>query len=92
MSSNFLVDSHCHINFPELAADIDGVIARMHSSGVLRLRRHRFEFCHEQRNLHPSRIRVIARRESWAAREVEDLHEVTWVAVAVAALTDAAYA
>ena len=31
-----LVDSHCHINFPELAADIDGVIARMHSSGVLR--------------------------------------------------------
>jgi TatD DNase family protein len=30
-----LVDSHCHINFPELAGDIDGVIARMHGSGVL---------------------------------------------------------
>jgi TatD DNase family protein len=31
-----LVDSHCHINFPELADDLDGVIARMRDSGVLR--------------------------------------------------------
>ena len=29
-----LVDSHCHINFPELAADIDGVLGRMAASGV----------------------------------------------------------
>jgi TatD DNase family protein len=29
-----LVDSHCHINFPELAADIDGVISRMTDAGV----------------------------------------------------------
>ncbi len=28
------VDSHCHINFPELIADIDGVIARMSDSQV----------------------------------------------------------
>lgn len=29
-----LVDSHCHINFPELASDLDGVIARMQAAGV----------------------------------------------------------
>ena len=29
-----LVDSHCHIDFPELAADIDGVLARMQANDV----------------------------------------------------------
>jgi TatD DNase family protein len=29
-----LVDSHCHINFPELARDLDGVTARMRAAGV----------------------------------------------------------
>jgi len=29
-----LVDSHCHINFPELAADLAGVIARMQAADV----------------------------------------------------------
>jgi len=28
------VDSHCHLAFPELAGDIDGVLARMASAGV----------------------------------------------------------
>lgn len=28
------VDSHCHINFPELAADLEGVLARMTEAGV----------------------------------------------------------
>lgn len=28
------VDSHCHINFPELAADVDGVVCRMEQNGV----------------------------------------------------------
>ena len=28
------VDSHCHINFPELAADLDGVVAAMQSNAV----------------------------------------------------------
>lgn len=28
------VDSHCHLSFPELAADIDGVLARMAQAGV----------------------------------------------------------
>jgi TatD DNase family protein len=28
------VDSHCHINFPELAADIDGVVGAMAANGV----------------------------------------------------------
>jgi len=29
-----LVDSHCHINFPELAGDLEGVISRMRAAGV----------------------------------------------------------
>ena len=29
-----LVDSHCHIDFPELAADIEGVLARMAANAV----------------------------------------------------------
>ena len=29
-----LVDSHCHINFPDLANDLEGVVARMYSAGV----------------------------------------------------------
>jgi TatD DNase family protein len=30
----FLVDSHCHLDFPELAADQDGVMARARNAGV----------------------------------------------------------
>lgn len=29
-----LVDSHCHLNFPELKSDLDGVIARAKNAGV----------------------------------------------------------
>ena len=29
-----LVDSHCHLNFPELAADLPGVLQRMQTHGV----------------------------------------------------------
>ncbi len=29
------VDSHCHINFPELRADLDGVLRRMREAGVV---------------------------------------------------------
>lgn len=28
------IDSHCHLSFPELAGDIDGVLARMAAAGV----------------------------------------------------------
>lgn len=28
------VDSHCHLSFPELAADLEGVLARMREAGV----------------------------------------------------------
>jgi len=31
------VDSHCHLAFPELAGDIDGVLARMAAAGVGRV-------------------------------------------------------
>jgi TatD DNase family protein len=30
-----LVDSHCHLDFPELAQDLDGVLARMRDAGVV---------------------------------------------------------
>lgn len=29
------IDSHCHLSFPELGADIDAVLARMHAAGVI---------------------------------------------------------
>jgi TatD DNase family protein len=29
-----LVDSHCHLDFPELSADLEGVMARMRENGV----------------------------------------------------------
>lgn len=29
-----LVDSHCHINFPDLAGELEGVVARMHDADV----------------------------------------------------------
>ena len=29
-----LVDSHCHLDFPELCADLDGVVARARTAGV----------------------------------------------------------
>jgi TatD DNase family protein len=32
-----LVDSHCHLDFPELAADLPAVIARAHAAGVRRM-------------------------------------------------------
>ena len=32
-----LVDSHCHLDFPQLAADLDGVIARAARAGVTRM-------------------------------------------------------
>ena len=32
-----LVDSHCHLDFPELAADLPALIARAHAAGVGRL-------------------------------------------------------
>jgi len=31
-----LVDSHCHLDFPDLAADLDGIFARMADNGVER--------------------------------------------------------
>ncbi len=32
-----LIDSHCHLDFPDLAADLDGVLARARAAGVDRL-------------------------------------------------------
>lgn len=29
-----LIDSHCHLDFPDLAADLDGILARMAEAGV----------------------------------------------------------
>jgi TatD DNase family protein len=32
-----MVDSHCHLDFPDLAADLEGVVARAHAAGVTRM-------------------------------------------------------
>ena len=32
-----LVDSHCHLDFPDFAEDLDGIVARAASAGVGRL-------------------------------------------------------
>lgn len=32
-----LADSHCHLDFPDLVGDLDGVIARAHAAGVSRM-------------------------------------------------------
>ncbi|MGL4242169.1 MAG: TatD family hydrolase, partial [Beijerinckiaceae bacterium] len=32
-----LVDTHCHLDFPELAADLAGVLARAGDNGVRRM-------------------------------------------------------
>ena len=29
-----LIDSHCHLDFPELEADLDAVLARARAAGV----------------------------------------------------------
>ncbi|MGD2140265.1 MAG: TatD family hydrolase [Burkholderiales bacterium] len=29
-----IIDSHCHINFPQLGDDLEGVLSRMHDAGV----------------------------------------------------------
>ena len=34
MAASFLVDSHCHLDFPELATDVDDVVIRARSAGV----------------------------------------------------------
>ena len=34
MTAGFLVDSHCHLDFPELAGDAAGVVARARNAGV----------------------------------------------------------
>ena len=34
MSSPFLVDSHCHLDFPDYAGDVDAVVARAKAVGV----------------------------------------------------------
>ncbi len=32
-----LIDSHCHLDFPDFAAELDGVVARAHAAGVGRM-------------------------------------------------------
>lgn len=32
-----LVDSHCHLDFPDLAADLDGVVSRARTAGISRM-------------------------------------------------------
>jgi TatD DNase family protein len=49
-----LVDSHCHLDFPELAPDLSDVIARARAAGVERM----VTICTRLR--HEPRVRAIA--------------------------------
>jgi len=37
MIGDALIDTHCHLNHPDLAADIDDVLRRAHEAGVDRI-------------------------------------------------------
>jgi len=32
-----LIDSHCHLDFPDFAGDLDGIVARAASAGIGRM-------------------------------------------------------
>ena len=32
-----LVDSHCHLDFPDFAEDLDGIVARAQAAGIGRI-------------------------------------------------------
>src|ERR1700692_4147825 len=32
-----LIDSHCHLDFPDFASELDGVVARARAAGIARL-------------------------------------------------------
>ena len=49
-----IVDSHCHLDFPELVAELDTVIDRAHAAGVARM----VTICTKLRNL--PQVRTIA--------------------------------
>lgn len=49
-----IVDSHCHLDFPELSAELDAVIDRAHAAGVTRM----VTICTKLRNL--PQVRAIA--------------------------------
>src|SRR5260221_13603998 len=35
--SNMLVDSHCHLDFPDFAEDLDAIVARAEAAGIGRI-------------------------------------------------------
>ena len=41
MLALMLVDSHCHLDFPDYAGDVEGVVARARAAGVGVLCQHR---------------------------------------------------
>ncbi|MHC2647018.1 Tat protein secretion system quality control protein TatD with DNase activity [Bradyrhizobium liaoningense] len=32
-----LVDSHCHLDFPDFADDLDGIVSRARAAGITRM-------------------------------------------------------
>ncbi|MEM7685436.1 MAG: TatD family hydrolase [Pseudomonadota bacterium] len=56
MSLPELVDSHCHLDFENLQADLDDVVARSHAAGVTRM----VTICTRLRN--EPRVRALAER------------------------------
>src|SRR5689334_12113831 len=37
MPQDFLVDSHCHLDFPDLKSDLDAIVARARQAGIGRM-------------------------------------------------------
>jgi TatD DNase family protein len=65
-----LVDSHCHLDFPDLIGDLPGVIARAHAAGVTRM----VTICTRTANLPAVRGIAEAWPSVWFAYGIHPMH------------------
>jgi TatD DNase family protein len=65
------VDSHCHLSFPELAGDIDGVLARMRAAGVVAA----VNICTKLEEFDAVHALALAQRDVWCSVGVHPDHQ-----------------